>query len=256
MMEMTIDELAARAGLPSSTVRLYQTKGLLPPPRRAGRRGYYGSGHLARLRLITDLQRRGFSLAAIRQLVDAWETGRSLDALLGLETQIAAPRPEPVRLTVEELTGHLAGQALTPETLRRVLRLGLAELADDGTVTTDPRFLRFGSQLSALGIPPEEILDEWEALQTSTGTIAKRFVAVFDRHLWRPFAEAGMPPEQVTALTEALRGLGPLAEEVVVTALRLALERAATAFVAEQARSLEDAGLLEQVQAGLDQRTR
>jgi len=65
-----------------------------------------------------------------------------------------------------------------------------------------------------------------------------------------------LPPDRVTALTEALRGLGPLAEEVVVTALRLALERAASAFVAEQARSLEDAGLLEQVQAGLDQRTR
>jgi DNA-binding transcriptional MerR regulator len=252
--EMTIDELASRAGLPSSTVRLYQTKGLVPPPRRAGRHGYYGSGHLARLRLITDLQERGFSLAAIKQLVDAWEIGRGLDDLLGLESQVVAARSEPVRLTVEELAGHLAGQVPTPETLRRVLRLGLAELLDDGTVATDPRFLAFGTQLSALGIPADEILDEWEALQASTERVAKRFVAVFKRHLWRPFVEAGMPPERVAGLTEALRGLGPLAEEVVVTALRLALERAAAAFVAEQAHALEDAGLLDQVRAGLQQR--
>ena len=104
MTEMTIDELASRAGLPSSTVRLYQTRALIPPPRRAGRQGFYGDGHLARLRLITELQERGFSLAAIKHLVDAWETGRGLDALLGLEAQVAAQRSEPVRLTIEELT--------------------------------------------------------------------------------------------------------------------------------------------------------
>jgi DNA-binding transcriptional MerR regulator len=251
---MTIDELAARAGLPTSTVRLYQTRGLLPPPRREGRQGFYDDGHLARLRLITDLQQRGFSLAAIKHLVDAWETGRGLDALLGLEAEVAARRTEPVRLTVEELAERLAGQAPTAETLRRVLRLGLAEVGDDGTVATDPRFLEFGTQLSALGIPAEEILDEWEALRASTEKIAERFVAVFERHLWRPFAEAGMPADRVEALTEALRGLGPLAEDVVLTALRLALERAASAFVAQQAHALAEAGLLDRVRAGLDRR--
>jgi DNA-binding transcriptional MerR regulator len=251
---MTIDELAGRAGLPSSTVRLYQTRGLIPPPRRAGRQGFYDDGHLARLRLITDLQERGFSLAAIKHLVDAWETGRGLDALLGLEAQVAGRRSEPVRLTVEELAERLAGQAPSNDMLRRIQRLGLAELNDDGSLSTDARFLEFGTHLSTLGIPAEEILDEWEALQASTEPIAERFVAVFERHLWRPFADAGMPPDRVEALTEALRGLGPLAEDVVVTALRLALERAAAAFVAEQARALADAGLLDQVRAGLDRR--
>jgi hypothetical protein len=77
---------------------------------------------------------------------------------------------------------------------------------------------------------------------------------VFERHLWRPFADAGMPPHRVGALTEALRGLGPLAEEVVVTALRLALERAASVFVAQQAQALAEAGLLDQVRARLDGR--
>lgn len=38
---LTIDEIARDAGVPSSTIRLYQNKGLLPPPERRGRVGYY-----------------------------------------------------------------------------------------------------------------------------------------------------------------------------------------------------------------------
>ena len=66
---MNVDELAHAAGLVVSTVRLYQSRGLLPPPTKRGRVGWYGPDHLARLRLIADLQERGFSLAAIRELV-------------------------------------------------------------------------------------------------------------------------------------------------------------------------------------------
>ena len=42
---LTIDELAHHSGLPASTIRLYQTKGVLPPPTKQGRVGYYGEGH-------------------------------------------------------------------------------------------------------------------------------------------------------------------------------------------------------------------
>ena len=96
---MTVDELARRTGLPSSTVRLYQTKGLLPPPRREGRVGVYGGAHLARLRLISRLRESGFSLAGIRQLLETWQAGRTLDDLLGVETQavVAPPTTPPVR---------------------------------------------------------------------------------------------------------------------------------------------------------------
>ncbi len=48
----TVDELARRAGVPVRTIREYQTVGVLHPPRRAGRIGLYGRGHLERLHLI------------------------------------------------------------------------------------------------------------------------------------------------------------------------------------------------------------
>ena len=49
MRLMTIDQIAQHAGIPVSTVRLYQNKGLLPPPERRGRVGYYDAGHRGRL---------------------------------------------------------------------------------------------------------------------------------------------------------------------------------------------------------------
>ena len=55
---MTIDQLAHEAGIPTSTVRLYQNRGLLPAPLREGRVGFYNTGHRDRLRLIAHLQER------------------------------------------------------------------------------------------------------------------------------------------------------------------------------------------------------
>ena len=118
---MTIEELASQAGTATTTVRMYQSKGLLPPPERRGRIGYYGHGHLARLRLIAQLQEQGFSLASIKQLTDAWESGRGLDDILGLETQVAAvwaPEP-PARLKLGEFKELFAGQPITPAIIKR-----------------------------------------------------------------------------------------------------------------------------------------
>jgi DNA-binding transcriptional MerR regulator len=242
---MTVDELARRTGLPSSTVRLYQTKGLLPPPRREGRVGVYGGAHLARLRLISRLRESGFSLAGIRQLLETWQAGRTLDDLLGVETQavVAPPTTPPVRLPVKELTARFAGQQLTPKVLARAVDLGLVTV-DDGAVTCDAEFLEFGVQLAALGARLDEILDEWEALLSATASSARRFVGVFERHVWRPFVDAGMPSDQVDAVTAALRRLAPLAQAVNAVALRVALQDAAASFVAEQARRFDPEGVL------------
>src|ERR1700737_1650296 len=65
-----IDDLAHRAGVTVDTVRYYQREGLLPEGERAGRVKLYGPSHGERLERIRDLQSRGFSLAAIRTLLD------------------------------------------------------------------------------------------------------------------------------------------------------------------------------------------
>ena len=79
----TVDELAHRAGTTTRSVRAYQTKGLLPAPRKIGRIAYYGPEHLARLHLIERLLSRGFLLSAIGDLLRASEQGSGLDGVLG-----------------------------------------------------------------------------------------------------------------------------------------------------------------------------
>lgn len=79
----SIDQLAALTGLPTRTVRGYRTMGLIDPPRMQGRVGRYDELHRARLELISRLQDRGYSLAAIRDLCAAAAKGRSLEEVLG-----------------------------------------------------------------------------------------------------------------------------------------------------------------------------
>src|SRR3954467_12126134 len=64
-------------------VRVYQDRGLLPPPRRQGRIGLYSDEHLARLRLIGRLLDRGYTFATIGELFDTWSRGHDPAAALG-----------------------------------------------------------------------------------------------------------------------------------------------------------------------------
>lgn len=249
--EMTIDELAAAGSVVVSTVRLYQNKGLLPPPTRRGRVGFYNASHLARLRLIAQLQERGFSLAGIKELLDGMDRGQSLRAILGLgdgphrrrgqEEEHATWLPEePESMPPGELAGYLPQVDFSPEMVKRVVDLGLVEFSDDAgqVVVRSPSFLRIGSALAAMGVPPEVILDEYEALRSEASTIAGRFTDVFRAYLWEPFVETGMPAERVNELVGSLEQLGPLAEAVVVMALRQALQDVAERFVGTEAARL------------------
>jgi len=244
---MTIEQLASQADTATSTVRMYQTRGLLPPPVRRGRIGYYGPGHLSRLRLIADLQEQGFSLASIKRLTDAWESGRSLDDVLGLETQVASvwAHEEPVRIGLREFREWFPGQKLTSAIIGRAIRMGLITVDGAGVVVRNPGFLRIGSELARKGISAAEALDELQALQAAANTIAERFTGVFQRHMWRDFVQAGMPSEQIAPLTQSLTQLSALAEDVTGLVLRDALRRKASQFLAEQATRLDQAGVLD-----------
>lgn len=81
---MNVDELARAAGTTTRNVRALQTEGILPGPALVGRTGDYDERHLLRLQAVLRLQARGFSRAAVRELLAAWEAGASLEDVLGL----------------------------------------------------------------------------------------------------------------------------------------------------------------------------
>jgi DNA-binding transcriptional MerR regulator len=84
----TVDELARRARVTTRTIRAHQTVGLLPPPVLVARTAYYGEQHLQRLGAIGRLQARGWSRAAIRDALAAWEAGHNLEEVLGLQAAL------------------------------------------------------------------------------------------------------------------------------------------------------------------------
>lgn len=220
MEDMRLDEFAAAAGVPTTTVRLYQAKGLLPGPRLVGRTGYYDGSHLSRLRLISRLQDDGFSLAAIRRVLEEWEQGRDLDALLGVEREVGAvlAAADPVVLDPAEVAGRFPEGTVTPALVQRATGLGLIELTDDGRIRVqDLRFLDTGAALAHLGIPTDAILDEWAALTGHSDDIAGRFITLFERHL-APADWQGLGSDQVAELGRTLQRLHQLGREVVLAA--------------------------------------
>ncbi len=235
-VDMTIDQIAQHAGIPASTVRLYQNKGLLPPPERRGRVGYYRAGHLDRLRLIAHLQQRGFSLAAIKEALDSWNAGRSLDHLLGVSDIAPSLGREPLRLSSLELAQRFEGVGLTQADIQRAAEVGLVELDGAEVVISNEAFADIGPAVARLGVPVAEILDEYEALSTAVAEIADRFRAVFERHLWGPFVDRGMPTDEIPSLTADVGQLTELATSVVTAELH---DRFA-AFAAEYLACAED----------------
>jgi DNA-binding transcriptional MerR regulator len=183
----TIDELARTFELPVSTLRMYQHRGLLPAPERRGRVAYYGDEHANRLRMLVALQERGFSLAAIKELLDGWEEGRSLDEVLGLAGgagDVWAPE-EPVVVEPAELAGRFPEGTITPELIRRAAASGMVRFTDDGRIElATGRYLDIGTRLVELGIPAADVIDEYAHLRSACDDLAGRFTELFRRHLW------------------------------------------------------------------------
>ncbi|MBV9953246.1 MAG: MerR family transcriptional regulator [Acidimicrobiia bacterium] len=220
--ELRLDELARKAGVASTTVRLYQAKGLLDAPRLQGRTGWYGEAHLTRLRLIARLQSQGYSLAGIGDLLAKWEQGRSLDAVIGVEAELDALLGDAhaIELGPAELLERFPEGSMTPNLMQRAASLRLVELTADGTVrVADRRFLDTGAALAHLGIPLDVILDEWEALVAQTDQIAGRFVYLFERYLAPDDWQMNLDTAELRNLAGTLAQLQATARQVLAAAL-------------------------------------
>ena len=122
--EYRIDDLARAAGTTVRSLRVLHDRRLLPPPALRGRTGWYGDEHVARVRLVLSLQERGYTLAAIRALVAAWEEGRDLVDVLGLPA--ATSRPWAAELAELGLPPDVLDAVAEP--LRRELRAAAVRL--------------------------------------------------------------------------------------------------------------------------------
>src|SRR5438128_806797 len=123
-VEYRIEQLAQAGGVAVDTIRFYQGKGLLEPPRREGRVTWYSEAHLDRLGRIKGLQQRGFTLTVIRRFLEG-ELESSDEALV----EAVTARPTPETLTIDELA---ARSGIAPPLLTSLEQAVLLQPTRDG----------------------------------------------------------------------------------------------------------------------------
>ncbi|MFF1277357.1 MerR family transcriptional regulator [Streptomyces marokkonensis] len=160
---LTIDELAARAGVTVRTIRFYGTKGLLPPPVIGPRRvGHYGREHLARLELVEELQHRGMTLAAIERYLGQLPPDLSVRDLAIQRAVVASWAPSATETVPRGELERRAGRELDEEDLKRLAAMDVVEPvggAPDGEAfRVDAGLLRLGVELLDVPLSHETIL--------------------------------------------------------------------------------------------------
>lgn len=156
--EYRIDELARLAGTTTRNVRVYRDRGLLHPPLRVGRIALFNDTHLTRLRLITSMLDRGYNIAHVNEMLSAWEQGKDLGDMLGLESAIAGSwaTEKPQRMTLPQarrLIGDRAG-------FDRMVSLGIIRLEDDDHATiVRPTLVEAFTEISQYGVALDKLID-------------------------------------------------------------------------------------------------
>ncbi|MGW1212666.1 MerR family transcriptional regulator [Streptomyces sp. NPDC002499] len=155
---LTIDELAARAGVTVRTVRFYSTKGLLPPPMIGPRRvGHYSGEHLDRLALIEELQHQGMTLAAIERYLQQLPPDLSAQDLAIHRAVVSTWAPETLETLSRAELRERAGRALSDHDVERLGAMGVVR-ADEGGYVVDVGLLRLGVRLLDVPLSEEAIL--------------------------------------------------------------------------------------------------
>ncbi|GGW45289.1 MerR family transcriptional regulator [Streptomyces xantholiticus] len=231
--EYRIEDLAHRSGATVRTIRAYQDRGLLPRPERRGRSNVYGSAHLTRLHRIADLLDRGYTLASIKELLEAWDTGRGLGGVLGLVAEVQGPwtDEEADRISRRELERRFGG---TPDedALAEAVELGVLEPVpgkQDEFVVPSPQALAVAAELHAAGVPLAEIIRHLREVRQQVEHIASRFLEFTAEHVFARFLENGPPTDADAAEAATLvRRLRPLAQQTIDAELARAMRAFAT----------------------------
>jgi len=234
---LTIEQLSAQSGMTVRNIRAHRARGLLPPPEVRERVGYYGSEHLARLRLIQQMQAEGFNLRAIQRLLE--ETRSRPEQLLSLREAVTVPfeSEQPRVFTLADLRERFGEQVDAP-TLRRAQAAGLlTPLGEDRYEAPLPSLLDSAEEVVGRGVPLAHALTVVSKLQDQCRAVAREFVKLFLEDVWKPFAAAGYPQERWAEVTESIERLRPLSSQTLLAAYQLTMTREVeAAFGRELAR--------------------
>ena len=237
--DLTIEQLAAEVGMSVRNIRNHHSRGLLPAPEVRARVGYYGADHVARLRLILDLQADGFNLAAIERLLSG--SDGLAERLLGLRHAVTTPfeAETPEVVTAEDLAKSFGEVSAKDVERVRKLRL-LVPLGGDRFEVPSPALLRAAEEVVSLGISLHAALALMERVSRDCESISRAFVRLYLRELWEPFVEDGQPEERWDEVIDAIGALRPIASDALVAVFKQRMsaqvESASAKLIARQVK--------------------
>ncbi|MEV8531861.1 MerR family transcriptional regulator [Streptomyces sp. NPDC051211] len=232
---LTVDELAARAGVTVRTVRFYSTRGLLPPPVIGPRRvGHYGPEHLSRLALIEELQHQGMTLSAIERYLDALPDDLSARDLAIHRALVASWAPDAAEETSREELERRAGRVLSDTDIRRLTAMNVLAAAGAG-FRVEPGLLRLGVALLDVPIAHETIVAARTVLVDHARSTAHELTRLFRDEVWGPFTEGEDDPERVESMKALSAHMQPMVVQALVTAFQRSLrDELRAAFAPEE----------------------
>lgn len=176
----TVDELAATTGFTVRTTRYYASLGLIPPPIRKGRVGYYGPDHRARLELIRALQEHGFTLQGVERFLEGLPDG----------------------VTAEDLA------------IQRAL------ITSWTSESTDEIFVRIARELRRMGLPKDALAQAQEISTRHMEGLVVELSRLFRDQVIEPFRQTQHTAAEAEHFEQALPRLRDLTIEAIVAAFQ------------------------------------
>lgn len=234
---LTLEELTTRVGMSVRNIRFYTSKGLVPPPIRRGRSGYYTPDHVSRLELVRELQSHGFTLSAIEKYLAAVPEDATPEQIALHRAMLAPWQAEAVvEMTTQELVDR-AGRDLDTDDLRLLAALRILRPAPggEGCWSVTPTQLAVGVGLIELGFPTEAAVASAEVYARHGRQIAEELNDLFLTQVWPAYKEAGASAETIREVVERIKPLS-------VASLVAAYEQAMDETRREQIRARAERG--------------
>ncbi|BBX62413.1 hypothetical protein MSAS_15870 [Mycobacterium saskatchewanense] len=179
--EYRIDDLARLAGTTTRNIRVYRDRGLLPPPLRVGRIALFNDTHLTRLRLITSMLDRGYNISHVREMLSAWEEGKNLGDVLGLETAIVGTwtteKPETMQLAEAR---RLIDD---PAAFERLVALQLIRVEGQQATIVRPKLIEAFNEMRGYGVDFDKLIGLHEQIVPEIDKISDLLVRAGAEHV-------------------------------------------------------------------------
>ncbi|MBC7630133.1 MerR family transcriptional regulator [Aeromicrobium sp.] len=221
---LSVEQLATRVGMSVRTVRFYAGRGLIPPPRREGRNGYYGPDHIARLELVRELQAHGFTLSAIERYLENIPESAPPERVALHRTLLAPWTTDlPETVTRDELQVR-TGRPLSDDDLELLVAIGVVEpTPDDDIFRVAPAHLAVGVQFLETEMPIDVALAARKIFDAAGKKAAHDVTELFRTLWWPALRSSGRSAEDITSQVERFK---PLTIQALVTAYETAVDEA------------------------------